>query len=116
MKIRLVPTLIMAGISLLIGYGFYAANVHDGNAGCWIMMAISAITIFVALAGGFCVKYGEGGSSVGIATLSVISVIVQLIINLIATFAPFHAAPYIIFSGIVLLVYIGIVYAMSKAL
>ena len=116
MKIRLVPALIMAGISLLAGYGFYAANAHGGNADCWIMMVTSAICLFVALAGGFCVKYGEGGSSVGIAVISVIAVIVHLIINLIATFAPFHVAPYIIFSGIILLIYIGIVYAMSKSL
>ena len=39
-----------------------------------------------------------------------------LVINMIATFAPFHAALYIIFSGIALLAYVGIVYAMAKAL
>ena len=48
--------------------------------------------------------------------LSVIAAIVHLVINLVATFAPFRAAPYIIVSGIVLLIYIGIVYSMSKAL
>lgn len=116
MKIRLVPTLILAGISIFIGYGFYAANAHNGNASCWIMMAFSAVGIFVSLAGGFGIKYEKDGSSVGIAVLSVIVAILHLVINFVATFVPFHAAPYIIFSGIVLLAYIGIVYAMSKAL
>ena len=69
MKIRLVPTLILAGISIFIGYGFYAANAHNGNASCWIMMAFSAVGIFVSLAGGFGIKYEKDGSSVGIAVL-----------------------------------------------
>ena len=116
MKVKLIPTLITLGISALIAYGFYAANAKDGNAGCWIMMAGSLVSFFVTFAGGFGIKYSEGGSSVGIAVLSVIAAIVELIINLIATFATFHVAPYIIFSGLVLLVYVGIVYAMNKAL
>lgn len=116
MKIRVVSTLILAGISILAGYAFYAANVHDGNAGRWIMMVCSAVTLFVSLAGGFGIRYGARGSGVGIMVLSVIAAIVHLVINLVATFAPFRAAPYIIVSGIVLLIYIGIVYSMSKAL
>lgn len=51
-----------------------------------------------------------------IIVLSVICTIIHLVINLIATIAPFHVAPYIIFSGIVLLSYVGIVYGMSKAI
>ena len=116
MKEKLVPTLIIAGISLLIGYGFYAANVKDGNAGCWIMAVFSAVSFFVILTGGFGIRYTESGSTVNIIVTSCIFAVVQLVINLIFTFAIFHLAPYIILSGIILLIYLGITYAMSKAL
>lgn len=116
MKVKLVPTLIVAGISLLIGYGFYAANAKDGNAGCWIMAVFSTISMFVSLGGGFGITYKENGSVVNIVVLSVIFAIVFLVINLISTLAVFHIAPYIVISGITLLAYVGIAYAISKAL
>ena len=68
------------------------------------------------VAGGLGIRHGAGGSCLGIMVLSVIAAIVHLVINLVATFAPFRVAPYIIVSGIVLLIYILIVYSMSKAL
>ena len=115
MKVKLVPTLIVAGIALLIGLGFYSANANEGSAG-WIMMVVSAIAFFVTMAGGFGIKYKESGSTVGVIALSVVCVIVHLVINLIATFAVFHPIPYIMFSGIVTLLFAGIAYALSKAL
>ncbi len=115
MKVKLVPTLIIAGIAALIGYGFYAANAGDGNNACVIMMAFSAVTFFVTLAGGFGVSYGTSGASVGIVALSIVMLVVLLVINLIATFVPFRVAPYIVCSGIALLLYVGIAYALAKA-
>lgn len=115
MKVKLVPALIVFGIAALIGYGFYAANARDEGNGAWIMLAASVVSFFVTLGGGFGIRYGEGGSAVNITVLSVVFTVVHLVINLIATFAPFHAAPYIIVSGIVLLLYVGIVYGMTRA-
>ena len=115
-QIKFIPLLITLGVALLSGYGFYAANANDGDFGCWIMLGVSAFAFFVVLAGGFAVKYKEGGSAVGIVALSVVAFAILLAINLIATFAVFHAAPYIISSGITLLAYVGIAYALSKAL
>ncbi|MBP5176128.1 MAG: hypothetical protein ILP07_09490 [Treponema sp.] len=116
MKIRFIPLLICIGIAALVGYGFFAANASDGNNASWIMLVVSTICFFVPLAGAFAIKYKENGSAVGIIALSMVCLIIQLVINLISTFAPFHAAPYIIFSGILVLIYTGITYALSKAL
>ena len=115
-QIKFIPLLITLGLALLSGYGFYAANANDGDFGCWIMLGVSAFAFFVVLAGGFAVKYKESGSAVGIVALSVVVLVILLVINLVATFAPFRVAPYIICSGITLLVYVGIAYALSKAL
>ncbi|MBD5441838.1 MAG: hypothetical protein HDR34_00270 [Treponema sp.] len=115
MKIRIVPALIAFGVSALAGYGFYAANAKVAGNEAWIMLVVSAVSFFVTLGGGFGIRYREGESVVGITVLSVLAEVIHLVINLVATFAPFRAAPYIITSGIVLLAYVGIVYAMSRA-
>lgn len=115
MKVRVVPALIAFGVSALAGYGFYAANARDAGNGAWVMLAVSAVSFFVTLGGGFGIRYKEGESGVGIIALSMVAAVVHLVINLVATFVPFRAAPYVIASGMVLLVYVGIVYAMSRA-
>ena len=115
MKIRIVPALIAFGVSALAGYGFYAANARDAGGGAWVMLVVSAVSFFVTLGGGFGIKYKEGESVVGITVLSMVAAVVHVVINLAATFAPFRAAPYVLTSGLVLLVYVGIIYAMSRA-
>lgn len=113
MKIKVVPFLICAGIALLLGYGFYAANSHEWQR--WLMFAAAFVSFAGILCGGFGVKTGDSGGSVSVAVLSVVCVIINLVINLIATFAAFHAAPYIIASGILMLLFIGIAYAIAKS-
>ena len=115
MKIRIVPALIAFGVSAIAGYGFYAANAKVAGNEAWIMLVVSAVSFFVTLGGGFGIRYREKESRVGITVLSILAAVVHIVINLVATFAPFRAAPYVITSGLVLLVYVGIVYAMSKA-
>lgn len=113
MKIKVVPFLICVGIALLSGYGFYAANSHEWQR--WMMFVVASVSFFGILAGGFGINFQDGRNAVSIVTLSVVCVIINLIINLIATLATFHAAPYIISSGILLLLFIGISYAIAKA-
>ncbi|MGN0729657.1 hypothetical protein [Treponema sp.] len=107
------PTLIMAGISVLAGYDFYAANSSEWQK--WLMFAISTVEIAVFLIGGFGIKYADRGG-INITVLSVIFLATTLIVQIVSTFAPFHLAPYIIINGIFILLYAGIAYALAKAL
>ena len=113
MKIKFIPTLISAALALLVGYGFFAANGQEWQK--WLMFAVTAVEFIVLLVGGFGIKYAERGGA-NITVLSVVFIIVALVANLIFTFAPFATAPFIIISGILILLYVGIAYALAKAL
>jgi len=116
MQINLVTLLIALGIAALSGYGFYAAN----GAVTDIPLANalgSGIAIFVTLAGGIAVKSKSGGgSTVNIAVASWVLLIVIVIEQVIFTVVSFNLAPYIVVTGILVLVHVLIIYALSKAL
>lgn len=113
MKLKIVPALISVGIALLIGYGFYAANQTEWQK--WLMFAVASVEFIVLLGGGFGIKYAERGN-INITALSVVFAVIALIAQLASTFLPFKAAPYIIVNGILVLLYVGITYALAKAL
>lgn len=113
MKIKLIPFLIVLGISALIGYAFFAGN--SGETYNWLQFLVSGLSFLIILEGGLGFKYAEQGG-VNIVLASLIFGIVDVVVNLIFTFAPFKVAPYIIISGILVLLDIGTVYGLSKAL
>ena len=113
MKVKVIPLLISLGLAALAGYGFYAAN--GGEDGNTLMFAVAGVSFFIMLAGGFGIKYAERGGS-NITILSVLALIVNLVVNVIFTLVQFKTAPYIITSGILILLYLSIVYALAKAL
>lgn len=113
MKVKTIPSIICAGIGLLAGYGFYAANSSEWQK--WIMLAVASVEFIVLLCGGFGVKYAERGGA-NIVALSVVCTIIALVLHLIFTLATFHLAPYIVLNGILLLIFIGVTYAIAKSL
>jgi hypothetical protein len=110
---KLIPSLISLGLALLIAYGFYAANIHEWQR--WLMFAVCTAEFSVLLGGGFGLKYAERGT-INITVLSVVFIIIAVIVQLIANLLPFRPAPYIIVNGLVVLIYIGIAYAIVKTL
>ncbi len=112
MKMKVVPAIISVGIALLIGYGFYAANRSEWQR--WMMFGVCAVEFLVFLVGGFGIRYAERGN-MNITVLSVVFAVIALIVQFVSTFLLFRTAPYIIVNGILVLVYIGIAYALAKA-
>lgn len=112
-QFKLIPSLIMVGISLLVGYAFYSANSSEWQK--WLMFGFASIEFLILLMGGFGIKYAEKGGS-NITVLAVVFTIIAVIVQLVSTFAPFHIAPYIITNGILILIFIGIVYTLANAL
>ena len=110
---KLIPSLVSIGIALLIAYSFSAANMQEWQQ--WLMFTVCAVAFIALFGGGFGLKYAERGS-INITVLSIIFIIIALIIQLIATFAAFSLTPYIIVNGLLVLTYIGIAYAIAKAL
>jgi hypothetical protein len=115
MKINLVFLFIALAISALVGYGFFAWN---GGEPYQLLVAIgSGLTIFLPL-GGLLALSSSGRGIVGnIRALSVVFFLLEIIVNIIFSVVNMTApTAYIIVNGILILVYILIVYVVSRAL
>lgn len=112
-KIRFIPAIIMLGISFLVGYGFYAANASESQK--WLMFGISSVEFATLLIAGFGIRYAERGTF-NVSVLSIVFTIVALVIQFVFTILPFRMAAYIILNGILILVFLGITYALVHAL
>lgn len=108
MKMNWVLVLLVGAIATLLGYGFYAGTEN-------IFMALgSGILFFLTLSGTFSISFGRGSANVKV--LSFVFFILSFIEQLIFGFVGFRKAPYIIISGILILVYVMIFYAVVKTL
>ncbi len=112
MKINFVQTSIAIVGSLLIAYGFY--SFHDSenklllSLGSFVFLAITlVITIGV--------NYEQSRTTTNVRVVSGIFFIVALASSLIFSFLKFSTPTYIITNGILLLIFILIVYSINKA-
>jgi hypothetical protein len=99
----------------MASYGFFAWNETEPYQ---LLIAFGAgVTLFLPL-GGLFVLSSDGQGSVGnIRALSVVFLILEIISNIIFSLIPLvKPTAYIIVNGILLLVYVLIVYAIIRAL
>ena len=112
MKINAVQTIIAIAVSLLIAYGFY--HFHNGenkillSAGSFMFLAATLV-----FSTGISFEYPR--TTTNIRVVSGIFFFVAFISSLIFTFISFSVPAYIIINGILLLVFILIVYSISKS-
>ncbi|GHV88719.1 hypothetical protein AGMMS50267_10790 [Spirochaetia bacterium] len=116
MKINGVTLIIALAVAALAGYAFYAAN----GAATDIPLANAlggGIALFVTLAGTIAVGSKDGGgSTLNIRLASGVFFVLLLIEQIIFCMVSFHIAPYIIVTGILVLIYVLIAYGIGKAL
>jgi hypothetical protein len=112
MKVNVVFALIAFAIASLIGYGFFAAN--SGEPYQLFKAIYGGVTLFIPLAGIFAVSAGGRGGKVHTKVVSMLFFIAVLVAQLIFNFVVFRLAPYIIITGILLLVYVLICYAVAR--
>lgn len=113
MKVNLVPTIIALAISALIGYALYALCKTEGQE---LLLAIGGgIATFIPLATALGVRFEQSRTSGNIATLGGAFTVIMLICCLVYAFVQFTPPAFIIVAGILLLVFIMIVYAIAKA-
>jgi hypothetical protein len=112
MKINFVQTIIAVAVSLLIAYGLY--NFHSSEnkillcAGSFVFFAITLILTTGT-------NFELSRTTTNIKVVSGIFFAMALIGNLIFTFTNFSVPSYVIINGILLLVFILIVYSIYKA-
>jgi hypothetical protein len=115
MKINVLMCIVALAIGALAGYGFWAAN--SGEAGQLVMAIGSGVAFFVTLGGTIAVRSATGRGSIGnIRVVSALFFAVFLVEQIVCTVLPFHQAPYIVVTGVLLLVYVVISYSIAKAL
>jgi hypothetical protein len=115
MKINPVLTFITFAISALAGYGFFIWNDAENYQ---LLLAIGAsITIFLYLGGLVAVSSDRYGTTGNIRALSVVFLVLSIISNIIFSFVTLaKPTAYIIINGILLLIFMLIAYAVSRAL
>lgn len=112
MKINFVQTIIAIALSALIAYGLY--NFHDSenkillSAGSFVFLATTlVITIGV--------NFEQSRITTNVRVVSGIFFVIALASNLIFSFFTFSTPSYVITNGILLLVFVLIVYSINKA-
>lgn len=99
-------------ISVLAGYGFFAAN--SGEPYTLLLSVGSGLCLAISLVGTFGVKIEEKSANINFKVVSAIFFVLFLITNLIFGFVGVKIAPYIIINGILLLIYAIIEYGIVK--
>ena len=113
MKINPVMCLISLAVAALAGYGFFAAN--SGDEYRLVVTIGGGLCLFVTL-GGFLALSSPHGGTGNIRALSAVFFVIFTVEHLIVSFLPTRLPPYIIITGIFLLVYIIVCYGVVKAL
>ncbi len=112
MKISFVPTIIAIGVSLLIAYGFYSFHDDENQ----ILLTIgSFVFLAVTMALSIGVNFSETRTTTNIRAISGIFFVLAFISNFIFSAINFAVSNYIITNGILLLVFILIVYSINKS-
>jgi hypothetical protein len=98
-----------------VGYGFYSWN--SGEPYQVLISIGSGLMIFLPLGGSLALSAGEHGAIGNIRALSLVFLIIAIISNIIFNFVTL-ASPvaYVIVNGVLLLIYILVAYAVSRAL
>ena len=116
MKINVITLIVAFAIAALGGYAFYAANGAEtdiplANALC------GGIALFVTLAGAVSItSKNAGGSAMNIRVLSWVFFVLILVEQIVFCFVSFHIAPYIVITGVLLLIYVLIAYRIGKSM
>ncbi len=112
MKINFVQTFIAIAVSLLIAYGFYTFHLGENrlllSVGSFVFLAV---TLILSIGVGFELPR----TTTNIRVVSGIFFIIALVSNIVFSFINFSTAVYVIINGILLLVFVLIVYSINKA-
>ena len=113
MKIKFVPTMIAAAVSALLAYALYVLCKTEGQE---VLLAIGGgVCFFLSLATCFGIRFEQGRTSVNTSVIGIVFFLLLLISHGIFAFAKFAVPAYVIINGILLLVFIGVTYAVAQA-
>ena len=111
MKIKVIPLIIVLGISAILSYGIFSFCTSDNAT---IMALIGGLMSFLTLTASFGITITNGGKSINIKVLSLVFFVLGLISNIIFAYVHCKTPTYIIVNGLIILIWLLIVYGLSK--
>ncbi|MDR2177776.1 MAG: hypothetical protein LBP20_07025 [Treponema sp.] len=114
MKVNPVLLVISFAIAALAAFGFYMGNAGETYRA--LIAAGAGFSFFATLGGLLAFRTDGGGASVNIKVVSALFFIAFLIEHLVFSFTAVRLTPYVIITGLLLLVYALICYALARAL
>lgn len=112
MKLNFVQTIIAIAVSLLIAYGLYSFHESENKILLSLGSFIFLATTLVITIG---VNFEQSRSTTNVRVVSGIFFAIALASNLIFSFLKFSTPSYVITNGILLLIFVLIVYSINKA-
>ena len=113
MKVNVVMLIITFAIAALGAFGFYAGNSNETYRA---LITIGAgLSMFITLGGLLAFSSPHRGTA-NIKVTSALFFIALLIEHLVFSFTMVRLAPYVIITGILLLLYVLVCYAITRAL
>ena len=112
MKFNFIQTIISIAISILISYSLY--SIHEGenkillSIGSFLFLSTSLMTMIG-------INFEQSRTTTNIRFVSGIFFVLAFISNLVFSFFTFSIPSYIIINGILLLIFVLIVYSIYKA-
>jgi len=113
MKINWVLACISLAIAALIAFGFYSGNSDEAFR---LLITVGSGLSFLVTLGGLLALSSAHGGTANIKVTSVLFFIGLLIEHIIFSFAGVKPAPYIVITGILMLVYVLVCYSITRAL
>jgi hypothetical protein len=113
MKINWVLACISLAITGLIAFGFYSGTSNDPYQ---LLITIGSGLSFLITLGGLLALSSPHGGTVNLKVVSVLFFIGLLIEQIIFSFIGVKLAPYVIITGILIMVYVLVCYGITRAL
>ena len=112
MKINSIPCVLAAAIATLIAFGLYSIHAYNN---AWLVAIGGFICLALPLATTFGVSFEQSRTTTNIKVLSGTFFALLLVSHFVFAFLNFTTPAYIVINGIVLLLWLLIAYAITKA-
>jgi len=113
MKVNTFLTLIALVLSALLGYWVYSVAEADTHA--TLAGVLSAICLAIPLILGFGVSYQTSAAIVNVRTISCVLFLLMLILHFYYANTGISMPSYVIINGILVCIYLAIIYAILKS-
>ncbi len=112
MKVKIVPTIIALGISVLLAYALFEVCHTEG--GEWLLAIGGGICLFSPLFTCLGVRFELSRTSANVAVVGAVFFCIMVISNAAFAYLQFATHSYIIINGILLLLFLLIEYLIAK--